>query len=205
MLDTPSIDKRITRTRAAIFDALIALIEQKGFDALSVKDITIRANINRSTFYLHFRDKVDVLEQIEASIIQDFEKIFIRALAFSIADIKNPDAPLPVVVSMFEYFRENARVFSALLELKGDFSLHSQIKKVVQKNLSLDFLSGVKSLNFLVPSEYLISYTISAHLGVVQTWLRNGCVETPQEMAAILSRLSFYGPLHAVAVEFDAG
>ena len=106
---------------------------------------------------------------------------------------------------MFEYFRQNARVFSALLELKGDFSLHSQIKKVVQKNLSLDFLSGMKSLNFLVPSEYLISYTISAHLGVVQTWLRNGCVETPQEMAAILSRLSFYGPFHAVAIEFDAG
>jgi len=52
-------DRRIARTKAAIREALVALIEEKGFDALTVKDIATRANINRGTFYLHYKDKFD--------------------------------------------------------------------------------------------------------------------------------------------------
>ncbi len=199
------IDRRTARTRAAICEALIESIEEKGFDALSVTDITARANVNRSTFYLHFRDKFDLLMQTEQDVIQDLEKILLQALAMNIADINQLDVPLPVVVSMFTYFKEHARVINALLGLKGDFSFQSQIKKAIQKNISLGFLSGIKSINFSVPSEYLISYTISAHLGVVQVWLKNGCVESPQEMAIILAKLSINGPFHAVEIEFDSG
>ena len=50
------IDPRIERTREALRGALMALIEEKGFDAISVQDITERARLNRATFYLHYRD-----------------------------------------------------------------------------------------------------------------------------------------------------
>ncbi len=46
-------DRRIARTKTAIREALVALIEEKGFDAILVSDIAERANINRGTFYLH--------------------------------------------------------------------------------------------------------------------------------------------------------
>ncbi|HTX79396.1 MAG TPA: helix-turn-helix domain-containing protein, partial [Longilinea sp.] len=54
-------DPRIERTREALRAALMALIEEKGFDAISVQDITGRARLNRATFYLHYRDKQDLL------------------------------------------------------------------------------------------------------------------------------------------------
>jgi hypothetical protein len=49
--------------------------------------------------------------------------------------------------------------------------------------------------HFLVKSEYLISYAMSAHFGVIQTWLEKGCLESSHEMAIILSKLSLHGPL----------
>lgn len=55
------IDPRIERTQEALRGALMALIEERGFDAISVQDITERARLNRATFYLHYRDKQDLL------------------------------------------------------------------------------------------------------------------------------------------------
>ncbi|EEL70861.1 hypothetical protein IGA_00005 [Bacillus cereus HuA3-9] len=55
-------DLRVARTKEAIRDALTELINEKGFDSITVKDITARANINRGTFYLHYRDKYDLFD-----------------------------------------------------------------------------------------------------------------------------------------------
>src|SRR5262245_39795375 len=62
-MSTNTGDLRVRRTRLALRQALLALIEEKGFDAIIVQDITERAMINRVTFYKHYRDKYDLLEQ----------------------------------------------------------------------------------------------------------------------------------------------
>src|SRR5215218_9787371 len=54
-------DRRIQRTRQLLLDALSALILEKGYEAMTVQDVIDRANIGRSTFYVHFQDKEDLL------------------------------------------------------------------------------------------------------------------------------------------------
>jgi len=196
----PSIDRRILRTKAAICQALVELIEEKGFDALSVQDITTRANINRGTFYLHYRDKFDLLEQTETKIIQDVRNIIQQADALDLADFDGGDRPLPFVVTMFEYFKENASLIHAILGLKGDIAFQSRVRKAAETFLQSGLIAGVRVENFLVPGEYLIAYLLSAHFGVIQAWLEKGCLESPEEMATILSRLSFDGPLRATGI-----
>lgn len=196
-------DRRSLRTRSAIYQALIELIEEKGFEILTISDITRRANLNRSTFYLHFRDKSDLVLQLEDEITQNFERILIKDLAINFKELEKMEAPLPMVVSMFTYFKENARLIGAMLDIKGDLSLQNQIIQVIQKNISLGFLMGIQSIRFDVPAEYLFSYVISAHLGVVQTWIKKGCIESPEEMASNLMKLSLKGPFHAVQIEFE--
>jgi AcrR family transcriptional regulator len=56
-------DRRIQRTRQMLFEALLSLVREKGFEALTVQDIIDRANVGRSTFYAHFVDKEDLLVQ----------------------------------------------------------------------------------------------------------------------------------------------
>lgn len=200
MADTPGIDRRVTRTKAVIRDALIGLIAEKGFDALSVNDVATRANINRGTFYLHYRDKYDLLEQTEAEIIRDIERIILEGNVLKPEDLDHIDKPLPVIVTLFEYLKDNAALMHAILGLKGDVTLQTQIKKVIERNLKFGALAGGRPLTFLAPAEYLISYALSAHFGVVQLWLERGCVETPKEMAAILTRLSLGGPARAISI-----
>src|SRR5579863_9077562 len=55
------IDRRIQRTHELLREALMALIEERGYEPISIQDITDRANVSRTTFYLHFRDKDDLL------------------------------------------------------------------------------------------------------------------------------------------------
>jgi len=57
-------DLRIRRTKKSIRDAFFELIDENGFDSVTVKDITDRALISRNTFYLHYEDKFDLLNKI---------------------------------------------------------------------------------------------------------------------------------------------
>src|SRR5579864_8203903 len=58
---TRKIDRRVQRTHTLLRDALMALIEERGYEPILIPDITDRANVSRTTFYLHFRDKDDLL------------------------------------------------------------------------------------------------------------------------------------------------
>jgi AcrR family transcriptional regulator len=204
MSESPDLDRRVVRTEAAIRQALIELIEERGFDALTVSDIAGRANINRGTFYLHYRDKYDLLEQTETEIIADLEGIFRRGALLTLEDLNNADKPLPVIVKLFEYLRDNAALMHSILELQGDVSFQGQLKKAIERNLKFGVLTGGRPLTFLVPGDYLISYLLSVHFGVVQVWLAHGCIESPQEMATILSKLCLGGPLRAMGLIPDA-
>src|SRR5262249_39919028 len=55
------IDRRIQRTHELLRNALMQLIEERGYETITIQDITDRANVSRTTFYLHFRDKDDLL------------------------------------------------------------------------------------------------------------------------------------------------
>ncbi len=63
-------DRRIRKTKEAIKYALIDLLKHKTLEKITIKDITESADINRGTFYLHYLDKYDLLEQIEDEYIE---------------------------------------------------------------------------------------------------------------------------------------
>lgn len=69
---------RNTQTRSRIKKALTELIVMKGFDALTVSDITRRAEINRGTFYLHYIDKFDLLQTLEDEMIAELKGVLIH-------------------------------------------------------------------------------------------------------------------------------
>ena len=57
----PKEDRRVQRTRQLLSSALLKLIEERGYDSLTVNDITEQANVGRATFYLHYQDKEQLL------------------------------------------------------------------------------------------------------------------------------------------------
>jgi AcrR family transcriptional regulator len=100
-------DRRVLRTHRMLRDALIALILERGWDEVSVQDVCDRADIGRSTFYMHFADKEDLL----LSGFADLRKAMDEQRAASAAGTQ----ALGFARAMIEHAHENQRLFRALV------------------------------------------------------------------------------------------
>jgi AcrR family transcriptional regulator len=98
-ISKPRVDRRILKTRQSLQRAFMDLVQEQGFDAISIHDITERANVNRSTFYLHFEDKYKLTE----AVIRDrFQEMLTTALP---VDTPWTQATLHrLIVIMLEWF-----------------------------------------------------------------------------------------------------
>lgn len=198
-------DLRVIRTRAAIKNALVELIEEKSFEAITVKDITTKANINRGTFYSHYQDKYDLMAKCEEELINEMENRIVKKIPNVIADLEtNPSniSPFTILVPFFEFLNQNRGLMKALLGPKGDISFQTKLKAFMRKALfESNKNSFIKQENLLVPPEYLVSYIASAHIGVIQEWLNSDREESPQEIARIIATMTINGPFFAAGIK----
>jgi AcrR family transcriptional regulator len=193
------LDRRVKRTRQVIRDALISLIAEKGFDAISVKEITDRADINRSTFYFHYVDKYDLLEQS----IDEMLKAFTEALKLRPV---TGNEPCPVsrnasFVQQFEHIAEHAHFYKVMLGEKGIPGFAKQMKRVIEEAFyqKLDYLSP-NELTLDMPRDILCRYVTSAHFGVIEHWLENDLAYSPAYMSNLSRELVKIGPLNAEGI-----
>lgn len=200
MLKSPN-DRRTIRTKKLIRNALSELIEEAGYNNISITDITSKADINRGTFYLHYVDKYDLLEKIEDEIIQELQYGIDKATNLDtvnteyVTNVDSVDKPMPFMIKVFEYLKENSAFMKAILGPKGDPKFHNKIKVLIENSLfEKKLIKTFNKENMLVPQEYFISYVLSAHLGVIQHWLESGMEKSPEEMALILSKMFLLGP-----------
>ncbi len=198
-------DLRIIRTKESIRKALVDLIDEKGFEAISVKDITTKAKINRGTFYAHYQDKFDLMTKCEDEIMQEMSNIVIQNFqsVLTALETNSPiETPFSAAVLIFEYLNENSGFMKAVLGPNGDLSFQTRLKDFVWKTMfGNEAVKIVKEENLLIPAHYLVSYVASAHIGVIQQWLNSGRKESPKEMARILSTITINGPFFAAGLK----
>ncbi|WP_102692163.1 TetR/AcrR family transcriptional regulator [Rummeliibacillus pycnus] len=188
-------DRRILKTKNEIKQALTELIEEKRFEAITVRDITERANINRGTFYLHYQDKYDLLKQCEDEIIKNIIENVRDVQVYDIEELIAKEKPFPFIVTILEYIQENADFLRAVLGPNGDPSFQEKLKEVMIQNF---FFKKLNNPSTTVPIDILTTYISSAHLGVIQQWLNTGMKQSPEEMASILFRIITKGPIVAI-------
>ncbi len=106
-------DKRIRRTKKLLRQALTRLMQQKDFQSITVSDVVREADINRGTFYAHYRDVYDLRERIEAEMIADFRGM--------IADLRPSETTTlrPVLSRAVDYLEENREIVTALVQGTG--------------------------------------------------------------------------------------
>jgi AcrR family transcriptional regulator len=90
MLHTEKNDPRFKRTRSLILQSFTDLLGQKGFESISVQDVTDKAQINRATFYAHFQDKYALLDYfISQMFMQEIEKRMLNACHYTLENLRN--------------------------------------------------------------------------------------------------------------------
>lgn len=190
------LDPRIKRTLHVISDALISLMEEKGFDHITVRDITSRAEINRATFYLHYQDKYDLLDRIVDEMIHEFTAAFQLPPGFKINDfIKDADTPPDSFIRQFEHIADHAKFYKVMLGANGLPGFSRRMEHVIRESLYHRTLIAQPHDNqVLMPRELVVRYVTSAHLGLIMYWLENNMPYTPIYMATQLIRLHVLGP-----------
>lgn len=175
------------KTKKLIIDTLVKLMGEKDFDKITVKDLTDALDINRGTFYLHYKDKYDLLEQIENEILGEINEIVVtsqKKLTSGFIFPANEEAVLNTFISIYRYINENADFMKIILGPNGDLSFQMKIRNLVEDWLVLNV--PVSDAAEKLPIKYLAAIASSAQLGIIQKWLKSGMKETPEELASFV-------------------
>jgi AcrR family transcriptional regulator len=179
-------DARVRRTRDALGDALVALMQEKPFDTITVQDVLDRAHVSRSTFYSHYSDKDDLL-------MSDAEEFF-EGLSMALSAHGDKSDRVFPVQEFFTHLADVQPFYKALVK-SGRF----------QENMELargHFARGIeRRLSELprgrsIPTNELpaIAFThAGALLSLLTWWLDRGMREPPEQMDALFHRMLWNG------------
>ena len=203
-----NIDRRVVRTKRLIREALTELIEEKGLDAITVCNLTDRADINRGTFYAHYRDKADLLDQLENELIDNITLLQSTAETLTKADLFRAycnDEPMPFAVSFYRYLQENGEFIRALIGPKGDPAFQPRLQEIVSRNVVDYILAPRYRENMNSFTRYYVEYHTNAQLGVIKAWLDGGMKESPEEMACNVVQIMFLVPGESIDMHRSRG
>ncbi|KQL53971.1 TetR family transcriptional regulator [Heyndrickxia shackletonii] len=188
-------DPRVIRTRQMLRDALVELICERGYEKITVQDIAKQAMLNRATFYLHYRDKFDLLYQSSEEILNDLtESINMSFEGKDEFDFLS-GKPHRNFIHLFEQISLNSKLYKVFLTEKNMPHFTASMMDVL-----IDFISrGINIMQpndkmLTVPRDIAVRYYASAFLGVIVWWLENDMPYTPTFMATQLMRLAIKGP-----------
>jgi len=193
-------DRRVTKTRQEIKEAFIALMQEKGFDALTVRDLTERANINRTTFYKHFLDKYDLLDRYEQEIFDRIEAIIEQAPASALHDWFEQHT-IASIVQVYEIFHEEKSLMKILLGPNGDSTFQEKIRLLLTRSIHARLADQIDPAALHFPLELMVMYVSSAHVGIIRYWLENDIPYSPEQLARLLLQIVTQGPYRASGLE----
>ena len=178
-------DLRVQRTRKLLQEAFIALTVEKGFAAITVRDITERAMVNRSTFYRHYLDKYDLLEQYmnELYALTSEESFLAEKLGTA------PNEVPSGLVNLFKHVQKYADFYRVMLGTQGDPVFTERFRQNAEKRFRL-LLSNIEPDPNAPPVDLRISYVSYAGIGAIVWWLENNQQCTPEQLAIWLGQLS---------------
>src|SRR5215471_13699830 len=175
----PGKNLRLRRTQKLLREALIALIEEQGFEALTIGELTERAMVSRAAFYRNYQDKYDLVEQI-------FEEAM-SALLGAVGDL-GLEHPPEIWVKFFEHIAEYERLYRALLGRKGSpwfvRKMRARLSGLVKEREHLPHGPEASSRHVHTFSDEFVPDLVSTMFVEAITWcLEQGRPYTPKKIA----------------------
>lgn len=189
-MDGKPSDRRQRRTRHLLAEALLGLIQEKRYTAITVQDIIDRADIGRSTFYAHYRDKDDLF----ASAFQDV----MDQLLASVDDKVEGDELVPSL-QLFRHFQEHHQLYWTLARSRGLDTLDRASRNYLTQRIErrITRIMG-RTQDLAVPLSILSDYLAGSLLNLTHWWFEHHMPYPPEQMDEIYQRLVMPGVRAAV-------
>lgn len=181
------LDRRVRKTRRLLKECLTRLLKEKKIQDITVRELSEMADINRGTFYLHYRDVFDLMDQIKNELIEEVESVL----------AKHPVSELVVRPSLalselFPLVQENAELISILIGENGDLNFVNHLKRLVREKCLKSWLD-LKCPNDPDTLAAFSAFIVSGCVGTVQYWIESGMKEPADQMASLTEEFILKG------------
>ena len=178
-------DRRVKRTKKALRDCLFQLLDEKSVEEITVKELTSMADINRSTFYFYYKDIDDMIMQIQDEIYSVFERDVIRSATVFITR----EDFMQYLVRFLTFCKDREKICKFVMSNDPKNNLSKRIKS----GLMMCIPDTTKVFPENDPKRYLTDYAVAGFWQLIIQWMYDGMKIPPNEMAAFLANVYFYG------------
>jgi AcrR family transcriptional regulator len=179
-------DRRIQKTQNLLREALATLIREKDYDSIVIKEILDRANVGRSTFYMHFRDKDDLLVSGIHEMIGSVQSAGLPS------STKPEERIIRFALPIFEYLYQHRRAGEAKMGTRGRAMLHEHLRKVLAELIAADVrrdFQGRRRASGPIPPDLLVQHVASTFILVLNWWVESKNPLPPKEVNALFRSL----------------
>jgi AcrR family transcriptional regulator len=177
-------NRRILYTKKIIKESLIDLLQHKKIHEVTVTDICKKSDINRGTFYTHYKDTYDLLKSLE-------DELFNQILEY-IEETPVEDYKDVLLLKALELIEENKGLCKILFSKHMENNTIDRIIYVANKAQIDKLINNSKVDNVFL--DYFIKYAVGGVVSVIQTWLENDLNESPKEIFNILNDINAFCP-----------
>lgn len=172
------LDRRIRRTRRLVTDALIVLTLEKGYEAVSIRDITERAGIGYATFFRHYRDKEALLGDVQGAMLEELMAL--------VQPISSTDDPRVTGRLVFAHAQQHSALYRVLLASRGSSDLLRRVHEIGVQGVIDTYRERPDSP---VPLEIAANHIIASFLALIDWWLTHDMPYPPERMGEIYAAL----------------
>lgn len=175
-------DRRIRRTQKLLKDSLIELMQEKEFKNISVKDITERADLNRGTFYLHYRDTYHLLQEMEEDVLGDFQEMI-----DCYKEDYHPATLMPVLVPVVDYIEKNSAICKIMFENSASNDFVDRFHKLIHQN-GQELIDGMFPDARQPITDAFFEFVTYGLIGMLKHWLDTNRTLPKDELAQLADK-----------------
>jgi AcrR family transcriptional regulator len=169
-------DPRVTKTRAALAEAVLSLAAEKPFADVTIMEIAERAEVGYASFFRHYKDKDALLSAVADSLVDDLSAIIMPAMQH--------DDTAAAALAICRYVDENRLISRALLAGGAESTVRRHIiERSIEASSLWDSAAGE------VPAALLVTHSVVATLGLLTWWLDHGKGVPVETMGQLVDRL----------------
>ncbi|MEK4762740.1 TetR/AcrR family transcriptional regulator C-terminal domain-containing protein [Viridibacillus sp. FSL E2-0187] len=187
------VDKRIIKSKIALKESLLSLMQNKDFKAITITDIVQLADLNRGTFYKHYHYKEELLNEIIEDVVADliisYREPYKQVKKFVIRELNSS------AVKIFEHVEKHSSFYTLIVKSNVLYGFQNRIC-IELKRLALEDLSNIyTNTNNKIDNNLLASYTSYAILGMMIEWVKEGFQHSSSYMAEQLIEILNTAPV----------
>ncbi|MFG6117653.1 TetR/AcrR family transcriptional regulator [Thalassobacillus sp. B23F22_16] len=168
-------DKRVRRTKKALQNSLLTLMEEKDFHDITITDIVTTADYNRGTFYKHYQYKEDLLDEIIENVLAGLRE------SYQESDNDKETSLSSSAIKIFDHVEQNAKFYQIVIRSNALPGFQDKFIQALKELASEDLISLQPTPE--VDPDLHASYQVYAIFGLIIEWVHTGLKHSPSDLA----------------------